>query len=52
MHDPAKVLLELAVALVLGVDCLADVAVLRAERVGTLASALHWRVGGASFPRM
>ncbi len=31
VHDPAKVLLDLAVSLALGGDCLADVAVLRAE---------------------
>jgi hypothetical protein len=31
VHDPAKVLLDLAVTLGLGGDCLADVAVLRAE---------------------
>ena len=31
MHDPAKVLLDLAVTLALGGDCLADVAVLRRE---------------------
>jgi hypothetical protein len=31
VHDPAKVLTDLAVALGLGGDCLADVAVLRAE---------------------
>jgi Transposase DDE domain group 1 len=31
VHDPAKVLLDLAVALGLGGDCLADIAVLRAE---------------------
>ena len=31
VHDPAKVMLDLAVALALGGDCLADVAVLRAE---------------------
>ena len=31
VHDPAKVLLDVAVALVVGGDCLADVAVLRAE---------------------
>ena len=31
IHDPAKVLLDLAVALALGGDCLADIAVLRAE---------------------
>jgi hypothetical protein len=30
-HDPAKVLLDLAVALGLGGDCLADIALLRAE---------------------
>jgi len=29
VHDPAKVLLDLAVTLALGGDCLADVAVLR-----------------------
>jgi hypothetical protein len=31
VHDPAKVLCDLAVALALGGDCLADVALLRAE---------------------
>ena len=31
VHDPAKVLTDLAVTLALGGDCLADVAVLRAE---------------------
>ena len=31
MHDPAKVVLDLAVTLALGGDCLADVAVLRGE---------------------
>jgi Transposase DDE domain group 1 len=31
VHHPAKVLCDLAVALALGVDCLADVALLRAE---------------------
>jgi len=31
IHDPAKVLLDLAVALGLGGDCLADIALLRAE---------------------
>lgn len=31
IHDPAKVILDLAVSLALGGDCLADVAVLRAE---------------------
>jgi Transposase DDE domain group 1 len=31
VHDPAKVLTDLALALALGGDCLADVAVLRAE---------------------
>jgi hypothetical protein len=31
VHDPAKVLLDLAVALALGGDCLADIAVLRDE---------------------
>ncbi len=31
IHDPAKVVLDLAVTLALGGDCLADVAVLRAE---------------------
>ena len=30
-HDPGKILTDLAVALALGGDCLADVAVLRAE---------------------
>lgn len=31
IHDPAKVLLDLAVTLALGGDCLADIALLRAE---------------------
>ena len=31
VHDPAKILLDLAVSLALGGDCLADVAALRAE---------------------
>ncbi len=31
VHDPAKVLLDLAVTLAMGGDCLADIAVLRAE---------------------
>ena len=31
IHNPAKVIIDLAVALALGGDCLADVAVLRAE---------------------
>jgi hypothetical protein len=31
VHDPAKVVTDLAIALVLGGDCLADVALLRAE---------------------
>jgi hypothetical protein len=30
-HDPAKIVLDLAVTLALGGDCLADIAVLRAE---------------------
>jgi len=39
-HDPAKVLLDLAVALALGGDCLADVALLRAgpQLFGPVAS--------------
>jgi hypothetical protein len=32
VHDPAKVVTDLAIALALGGDCLADVALLRAER--------------------
>jgi hypothetical protein len=31
IHDPAKIMLDLAVALALGGDCLADVSLLRAE---------------------
>lgn len=31
VHDPGKVLLDLAMAVALGGDCLADIAVLRAE---------------------
>jgi hypothetical protein len=40
VHDPGKVLLDLAVTLALGGDCLADVAVLRAEAgvYGSVAS--------------
>lgn len=40
-HDPAKVLLDVAVAVALGGDCLADVAVVRAqsELFGSVASA-------------
>lgn len=39
-HDPSKVVLDLAVAVALGGDCLADVAVLRAqpELFGLVAS--------------
>jgi hypothetical protein len=39
-HDPAKIICDLAVSLALGGDCLADVAVLRAEPglFGTVAS--------------
>ena len=32
IHDPGKVLLDLAIATAIGGDCLADIAVLRAER--------------------
>ena len=41
MHDPAKVITDLAVTLALGGDCLADVALLRAEPgvYGLVASA-------------
>jgi hypothetical protein len=40
VHDPGKILTDLAVALALGGDCLADVAVLRAqpELAGPVAS--------------
>jgi len=31
VHDPAKVLTDLAITLALGGDCLADIALLRAE---------------------
>ena len=31
VHDPAKVMLDLAVTLAVGGDCLADVAVIRSE---------------------
>ena len=37
VHDPAKVLLDLAVTLALGGDCLADIAVLRADPGGVRA---------------
>ncbi len=40
VHDPAKVLLDLAVSLALGGDCLADVGVLRSEP-GVLRSSWH-----------
>ena len=41
VHDPGKILTDLAMALALGGDCLADVAVLRAqpELAGPVASA-------------
>ena len=41
VHDPAKVLLDLAVTLALGGDCLADIAVLRGapQLFGRVASA-------------
>ena len=40
MHDPGKILTDLAVTLALGGDCLADIAVLRAqpELAGPVAS--------------
>jgi len=40
VHEPAKVVVDLAVTLALGGDCLADVAVLRGEpgRYGLVAS--------------
>jgi hypothetical protein len=40
VHDPAKVLLDLALALAVGGDCLADIALLRAEPAlfGSVAS--------------
>ena len=43
VHDPAKVLLDMAVTLALGGDCLADIAVLRAEPgvYGPVASPVH-----------
>jgi hypothetical protein len=31
VHDPAKIILDLALSLAVGGDCLADIAVLRAE---------------------
>ena len=56
VHDPAKVVLDLAVTLALGGDCLADVAVLRAEPgvYGPVASAplTPWpRTPGGRWPR-
>ena len=39
-HDPAKVVLDLAVALALGGDCLADIALLRARAGGVRAGGL------------
>ena len=44
VHDPAKVVLDLAVAAALGGDCLADAALLRAEPgvYGAVASDLSW----------
>ena len=33
VHDPAKIILDLAVTLAVGGDCLADIALLRAEPV-------------------
>jgi len=48
-HDPGKVVLDLAVAVAVGGDCLADVAVLRGEpRVGVPPAPWGWgsRPGG------
>ncbi len=39
IHDPGKILLDLALAVALGWDCLADIAMLRAES----ASSARWR---------
>ena len=39
IHDRAKVLLDLAVALGLGGNCLADIAVVRAEQIHARATA-------------
>jgi hypothetical protein len=42
VHDPAKILLDLAVTLAVGGDCLADIGLLRAEPdvCGSVASDL------------
>ena len=45
VHDPAKVLTDLAIALALGGDCLADIALLRAE-----PNASGGRTSGTSTP--
>jgi hypothetical protein len=46
IHDPGKVVADLAVAVALGGDCLADVAVLRAEPEASSVSASNTRVLG------
>ena len=58
VHDPAKVLLDLAVTLALGGDCLADIALLRAEPEGVRRGGLrpdsvadHRRIGRRRPPR-
>jgi hypothetical protein len=51
-HDPGKVVLDLGVALAVGGDCLADVAVLRAEPgVFGLVAPLALRRGGRPVRR-
>jgi len=54
VHDPAKVVLDLAVTLALGGDRLADVAVLRAEPglYGPVASTRRFRARSRRWLRM
>ena len=56
VHDPAKVLSDLAVTLAVGGDCLADLAVLRAEpgvpgRVASESGSSRRRRPGRESPR-
>jgi hypothetical protein len=42
VHDPGKVLKDLAIAVALGGDCAADIAVVRLEIIALAADRLVW----------
>jgi hypothetical protein len=50
IHDPGKVVLDLALTLALGGDCLAEVALLRADRGSTAGSRRTRRSPARSTP--